>query len=60
MKRLLRYSGKKAAKRLDTEIEYFEYLSQKRFEKIYNNGAIPRIYAVYCGMYTVEEYLSII
>ena len=51
---------KKAAKRLDTEIEYFEYLSQKRFEKIYNNGAIPRIYAVYCGMYTVEEYLSII
>ena len=58
--KIVKVCGKKAAKRLDTEIEYFEHLPQKRFEKVYNNGAIPRIYAVYCGMYTVEEYLSII
>jgi sulfite reductase beta subunit-like hemoprotein len=58
--KIVKICGKKAAKRFDKEIEYFEHLPQKRFEKICDNGTVPRIYAVYCGMYSVEEYLGII
>ena len=47
------------ADRLNKKIRYYEHLPQKRFEAANNSGTIPRIYAVYCGMYTVEEYLGI-
>ena len=58
--KIVKSCGKKEAERLNKEIEYFEHLPQKRFETICSSGKIPRIYAVYCGMYTVEEYLGII
>ena len=57
--KIVKVCGNKEAERLDKEIRYYEYLPQKRFETAYSSGTIPRIYAVYCGMYTVEEYLGI-
>ena len=58
--KIIKTCGNKEAERLNKEIRYYEHLPQKRFEAAYSSGTIPRIYAVYCGMYTVEEYLGIL
>ncbi len=57
--KIVKTYGNREAERLDKEIRYYEHLPQKRFEAEYSSGTISRIYAVYCGMYTVEEYLGI-
>ena len=58
--KIVEVCGWRGAQRLNKEINYFEHMPQKRFDAVYSSGNIPRIYAVYCGMYTVEEYLGII
>lgn len=58
--KIIKTCGNKEAERLNKEIRYYEHLPQERFEAAYSSGTIPRIYAVYCEMYTVEEYLGIL
>lgn len=57
--KIIKVCGNKEAERLNKEIRYYEHLPQKRFKAAYSSETIPRIYAVYCRMYTVEEYLGI-
>lgn len=58
--KIVEVCGKEGAERLNKEIGYFEHMPKKRFEAVYGSGGISRVYAVYCGMYTVEEYLGIV